>query len=153
MEDLSIIGGYITYASLMIGLILALMELRHWHKTRKTEIIMNVYNRFSEREIIEVISKVGSSKYENFEDYRNKYGFTEVMELSTLFEGLGVLLQQKLIDIKMIDQFFSPTLSFLWDKMKPIIYGMRKYLNEPFYFSHFELIVNQLNLHRKTNKT
>ena len=149
MEDLTIIGGYITYASLMIGLILALMELRHWHKTRKTGIIMSIYNRFSEREIIEAISKVGSSKYENLEDYRNKYGFTEVMELSTLFEGLGVLLQQKLIDIKMIDQFFGPTLTFLWDKMKPVIYGMRKSLNEPFYFSHFELIINQLKFYNK----
>ena len=71
------------------------------------------------------------------------------MELSTLFEGLGVLLQQELIDIKMIDQFFGPTLTFLWDKMKPVIYGMRKSLNEPFYFSHFELIINQLKFYNK----
>ena len=153
MEDLSAIGGYITYISVMIGLILALMELRHWHKTRKTEIIMNIYNRFSEREIIEAISKVGSAKYENLEDYRNKYGFTEVMEISTLFEGLGVLLQQKLIDIKMLDQFFGPTISFLWDKLKPIIYGMRTSLNEPFYFSHFELIINELKSFRKKSIT
>ena len=130
MEDLTTIGTFITYASLLIGLILALLELRHWLKTRKTEVIMNIYNRFSEREIVEAISKVGSSKFENWEDYVKKYGLTEIMELSTLFEGLGVLLDQKLINIKMADRLFGPTLNYLWEKIKPIIYGMRKSLNE-----------------------
>jgi hypothetical protein len=95
---------------------------------------MKIYDRFSSREMVEAINKVGNSKFESLDDYRKKYGFAEVTEIAVLFEGLGVLLEQNLIDIKMINSLFDPTLNLLWENMQPVIYAMRKGLNEPFFF-------------------
>ena len=39
--------------------------------------------------------------------------------IAELFDGIGVLLEQNLIDIKMVDKLFGPTLNLLWDRMKP----------------------------------
>jgi hypothetical protein len=120
------------------------MELRHLTGTRKTEIIMKIYERFGSREIVEAINKVGTAKFETMEDYRNKYGFTEVTEIAGLLEGVGVLLEQNLIDIKMVDRLFGPTLNSLWNRMMPVIYGMRKATDEPFFFSHFEYLIERI---------
>lgn len=95
------------------------------------------------------MNRVGSAKFESFEDYRKKYGFTEVTEIAILFDGLGVLLEQNLIDIKMVDRLFGPSLNSLWERMQPVIYAMRKAINEPFFFSHFEYLIQKLSAHRK----
>jgi hypothetical protein len=149
MDDLTTISTIVATVSIVIGVIFTLLELRHFNRTRKTEIIMKIYDRFSNREMVEAINKVGASKYESFDDYGKKYGFTEVTEIAVLFEGLGVLLEQDLIDIDLVDSLFGPTLYLLWGRMKPVIYAMRKGLNEPYFFSHYEYLVNRLSSYRK----
>jgi hypothetical protein len=149
MDDISTIATIVTTVSIVIGVIFALLELRHLTETRKTEIIMRIYDRFGTREIVEAINRVGASKFESLDDYRNKYGFTEAVEVAVLFEGIGVLLEQNLIDVKMVDRLFGSTLNLLWERMQPLIYAMRKGLNEPFFFSHFEYLINRLSAYRK----
>jgi hypothetical protein len=148
MDDISTIATIVTTVSIAIGVIFTLLELRHLAKTRRTEIIMKIYDRFSSREMVEAISKVGSAKFESLDDYRKKYGFTEITEIAVLFEGLGVLLEQNLIDIKMVDRLFGPTLNALWERVQPVLYAMRKGLNEPFFFSHFEYLIKELSAYR-----
>ena len=149
MDELSTIATIVTTVSIAIGVIFTLLELRHLAKTRRTEIIMKIYDRFSSREMVEAMNKVGSAKFESLDDYRKKYGFTEVVEIAVLFEGVGVLLEQNLIDIKMVDRLFGPTLHSLWERMEPVINAMRKGLDEPFFFSHFEHLVNRLRSYRE----
>jgi len=149
MDDLTAISTIVATVSIVIGVIFTLLELRHFHRTRKTEIIMKIYDRFSSKEMIEAINKVGGIKFENFEEYRKKHGFNEVAEIAVLFEGIGVLLEQKLIDIDLVDDLFGPTLDLLWDRMQPVIVAMRKGLNQPYFFSHYEYLVNSLKAYRK----
>ena len=149
MDVLTALSTIVATVSIVIGVLFTLLELRHFHRTRKTEIIMKIYDRFSSREMIEAINKVGSITFENFDEYRKKYGFTEVAEIAVLFEGLGVLLEQKLIDIDLVDNLFGPTLDLLWERMKPVIVAMRKGLDQPYFFSHYEFLVNRLNDYRK----
>jgi len=149
MDDISTIATIVTTVSIAIGVIFTLLELRHLAKTRRTEIIMKIYDRFSSREMVEAMNKVGSAKFESLDDYRKKYGFTEITEVAVLFEGLGVLLEQNLIDIKMVDRLFGPTVNLLWETVQPVLYAMRKGLNEPFFFSHFEFLIKELSTYRK----
>jgi hypothetical protein len=149
MVDVSTILSIVTTVSIVAGVVFALLELRHLTGTRKTEIIMKIYDRFGSKEMVEAINKVGGSKFENINDYRDKYGFTEAVEVAVLFEGIGVLLEQNLIDIKMADKLFGPTINTLWERMQPLIHAMRKGLNEPFFFSHFEYLINRLSAYRQ----
>lgn len=50
MDDLSTISTIITTTSVVIGVVFAVLELRHLTGTRKTEIIMRIYDRFGTRE-------------------------------------------------------------------------------------------------------
>lgn len=135
--------------SVLVGVIFTILELRHLSIARKTEIIMKIYDRFSSRDIIESMSNIGNAKFANFKEFQENYRITEAVEIAALFEGIGVLLEQKLIDIKMIDHLFGPTLNMLWRNMEPLIHEMRTGMNEPFFFSHYEYLITRLNEHRK----
>jgi hypothetical protein len=39
------------------------------------------------------------------------------------------------------------------NKIEPVIHAMRKGLNEPAFFAHFENLMNKLNEHRKKKQT
>jgi hypothetical protein len=150
MIDIPTIASIVTTVSIVIGVVFTVLEIRHLARTRKTEIIMQIYDRFGTREVVEAINRVGSAKFENITDYNEKYGFTDVTQIAELFEGIGVLLEQNLIDIKMVDRLFGPTLNLLWVRMKPVIYAMREGLKEPFFFSHYEYLINRLNAYRES---
>jgi hypothetical protein len=149
MDEISTITSIVTTLSIIIGVIFALLELRHLRATRQTEIIMKIYERFGTREVVEAINRVGNAKFENIVDYNKKYGFTDITLIAELFEGVGVLLEQNLIDIKMVDRLFGPTLNLLWVRMMPVLYAMREGLKEPFFFSHYEYLVKRLDSYRK----
>jgi hypothetical protein len=135
--------------SIIVGVVFTVLEIRHFNKTRKTEIIMKIYERFGSKEIVEAMNKVGASKFVSFEDYSKKYGLTDITEIAVLFDGIGVLLEQNLIDINMVDQLFGTTVYLIWNKIEPVIQSMRKGLNEPSFFAHFENLMNKLDAHRK----
>ena len=145
MIDISTISAIVTTVSIIVGVAFTLLEIRHFNKTRKTEIIMKIYDRFGSKEIVEAMNRVGASKFESFDDYRKRYGLTDITEIAVLFDGIGVLLEQKLIDIDMVDQLFGTTIYLLWTRIEPVIKAMRKGLNEPSFFAHFENLINQLN--------
>ena len=149
MIDIPTIASIITTLSIVIGVAFTILEIRHLSRVRRTDIIMKIYDRFGTREIVEAINRVGNAKFENLADYSKKYGFTDVTQIAELFEGIGVLLEQNLIDIKMVDRLFGPTLNLLWVRMKPVLYAMREGLKEPFFFSHYEYLVNRLDSYRK----
>jgi hypothetical protein len=149
LEDITVIATIVTTISVLIGVIFTILELRHLSIARKTEIIMKIYDRISTREIIESMSDIGNAKFATFKELQEKYSVTEAVEIAALFEGIGVLLEQKLIDIKMNDHLFGPTLSMLWSNMAPLIHEMRTGMNEPFFFSHYEYLITRLNEHRK----
>lgn len=152
MIDLDTVVSIVTTLSIVIGVVFTVLEIRHLAKTRKTEVIMKIYERFGTREIVEAINRVGNAKFENIADYNKKYGFTDVILIAELFEGIGVLLEQNLIDMKMVDKLFGPSLNLLWVRMEPVLYAMREGLKEPFFFSHFEYLINRLNSYRASNK-
>jgi hypothetical protein len=152
MIDIPTVASIVTTISIVVGVVFTILEIRHLAQTRKTEVIMKIYERVGTREIIEAINRVGNAKFENIADYSKKYGFTDISLIAELFEGIGVLLEQSLIDIKMVDSLFGPTINLLWVRMKPVRYAMREGLKEPFFFSHYEYLINRLNAYRKSSE-
>jgi hypothetical protein len=152
MIDIPTIASIVTTISIVIGAAFTILEIRHLTRVRRTDIIMNIYDRFGTKEIVEAINRVGNAKFENITDYREKYGFTDIVQIAELFEGIGVLLEQNLIDIKMVDSLFGPSVNLLWVRMKPVLYAMREGLKEPFFFSHYEYLIKRLNSFRESHR-
>ena len=136
--DIATATSIVTMVSVLVGVAFTLLELRHLNRVRRTDIIMKIYERFGTKEMVEAVNRVGGAEFTNLKDYREKYDFTGVTQVAILFDGVGVLLEQGLIDMKMVDHLFGPTLNILWLRMKPVIYAMREGLKEPAFFAHYE---------------
>jgi len=109
---------------------------------------MRIYDRFGSKEMVEAIKSVGQLRSQSLE-FPPKEALTGVTQVAIIFEGLGVLLEQNLIDIELVNSLFGPTLVSLWEPIQPVIQGMRKSLKEPFFFSHFEYLYNRLAEYRR----
>lgn len=108
---------------------------------------MRVYDRFGSREMVEAINSVGSLRSETLSGSSPR-DWLGVIQIAIMFEGLGVLLEQKLIDIGLLNELFGPSLDSLWEPMSPFIARTRESLKQPFMFSHFEILYNKLKDYR-----
>jgi hypothetical protein len=150
--DIPTATSIVTMISILVGVVFTILEIRHLNRVRRTDIIMKIYDKFGTKEMVEAVNKVGSAEFTNLKDYREKYGFGDVTQVAVLFDGVGVLLEQGLIDMKMVDHLFGPTLNILWLRMQPVIHAMRKGLNEPAFFAHYEYLVKRLEAHRSRRR-
>lgn len=149
MIDIPTISATVVAAGVLIGLFFTLLELRHLAKTRKTDVIMRIYDRFSSKEMVDAIYSVGELRNQRPESTSSDRWLTGVVQLSTLFEGLGVLLERGLIDIELVDSLFGPSLDTLWEPIRPFVYRTRESLKQPFMFSHFEYLHDRLGDYEK----
>jgi hypothetical protein len=149
MLDISTIATVVAAVSVVVGMIFTILELRHMARTRRTDVIMRIYDRFGSKEMVEAIYSIGKLRSETPTTFPPQDALTGPIQIAVIFEGLGVLLQQDLIDLKLVDSLFGPTLEALWEPIRPLIHGMRDSLKQPTFFSHFEYLYNRLNEYRK----
>jgi hypothetical protein len=57
-----------------------------------------------------------------------KYGWVEVTQVSAMFEGLGVLVNRRFVDIDLVRELLSESTKMTWEKVKPMVEDARKQL-------------------------
>jgi hypothetical protein len=150
--DVSTIATVVATISVVVGVVFTILELRHMTRTRQTDIIMRIYDRFGSKEMVEAMYSVGQLRSQTSASSAPELDkLTGVIQIAVVFEGLGVLLEQDLIDVKMVDGLFGPTLDALWEPIRPLIQWMRDSLKQPTFFSHFEYLYNRLSDYRRGN--
>jgi hypothetical protein len=107
----------------------------------------------------EAQSKLMSLEYDNYDDFKEKHGglLSEgeaqkaIGIMFGFFEGLGLLLHRRLIDINIVDFITggSVGVKMLWDKMKPIMEGVSKEYNLRV-FQWTEYLYNELQKREQT---
>jgi len=152
MVDISTLSTVIAAASVVIGVILAVLELRNLVKTRQTDLVMRLYSTYGSNEFREALIRIMNLQFKDYEDYVKKYGpwFSEepahmaMAMVGMYFEGIGVLLNKKLIDIILTYDLFSTPIRLCWEKFKPVPEGLRKQYNDPTIFENFEYLYNEM---------
>jgi hypothetical protein len=56
------------------------------------------------------------------------------------FEGIGILLKRRFIDIERVDDMFTTPIKWTWEKMENIILEARKVENQPEILEWFEYL-------------
>ena len=149
LDDISTISTIVATVSVVIGVVFTMLEVRHLARSRRTEVILKIYERFGSREIVEGIMKIGS-EYESFEDYVKKNGLSDTVQVLEVFDEVGVLLKRGLVDIDLVDDLFSRSVTPAWEsKILMLVEGIRKNSNQPSFFYHTEYLFERLSSHKK----
>jgi hypothetical protein len=131
--DIPSLSAIVAAVGVLVGVVVAIVELRNLVKTRQTDLIMRLYSAMSEREWQEASFKILGLEYRNYDDYVQKYGSILVgtptnvafFTVGSFFEGIGVLLHKKLVDVDLVYDLFDESVE-IWEKMKPVVEGYRE---------------------------
>ena len=145
MVDLTSISAILAAIGVFVGVIFAILQLRDLVKTRQTDLLMRLYSTFGTKEFQEAWFKVREmGEFEDYSDYKRKYGFLETNEVGVFFNGVGVLLHRRLIDINLVDDLFHSVVLRTWEKAKPSIEAARRHFKYPQIFQWFEYLYNEM---------
>ena len=134
-------------AGVMIGVVYYILDMRHQRQVRQTDLIMRLYSRYGSEGFQKTSEKVRKrlrGEALNFHDYQEKYGFAEWVAVGTFYEGIGILLHRKLIDIGLIDDLFTSPVNMAWDMMHESIIEARKEYGQPTIFEWFEYLHDEM---------
>jgi len=98
MVDVQTVSIVIATASVVVGVVFAVLQLRDFVKTRQTDLIMRLYSRFGNegfQRTSEKVEKRLTGEALSFHDYEEKYSLAEWAAVGMFFEGIGILLHRK----------------------------------------------------------
>jgi hypothetical protein len=118
-------------------------------ETRQAQLLMAVYDKISEPRVTEMWLNVVNSKFDNYPEFKKKFvedpeGYKAIGEMAMIFEGFGVLVREKLVDIRLVALLFGGVTRMYFDKLKPVLGDLRKDLDYPRFMDQTEYLYNQL---------
>jgi hypothetical protein len=158
--DVTEISAIVAAAGVIVGVILTVLELRNLVRQRKTDLVTTLYSStFNNKEFTEAGLLIMSLEYKDYDDFLKKYGqmsdkepiWVAVNLVTNMFNELGILLHEKSVSAEMIDKLFGYRIALFWDKLKPLIEGMRKQLN-PRVSEWFEYLHNEIQRFQQSKK-
>ena len=151
MVDIQTISIAVASASVVAGVIYYSLQIRHQslqikqqNNMRQTDLIMRLYSNYGSRGFQDDFWKVMNREYKDFDDYERHYGWAEAVEIGTFFEGIGILLKRRLVDIQLVDDLFTTPIKLSWEKMKILVEDSRKHWNSPAAYEWFQYLYNEM---------
>jgi len=150
VPTLQTVSIVIASGSVVLAAIYYVLQLRHQKRMRQTDLVVRLYSAFSGKELQEAYFKVMyRMEFVDYDDFMKKYKMPSnqavpLWQIGKFFDGAGVLLRRKLVDIGLVDELFHAEVTLLWEKIKPLAEGRRKELNQPTIYQSFEYLYNEL---------
>jgi len=151
MVDIIEVSAIVTAAGVLVGVVYYILEMRHQTRLRQTDLLMRLYSTFMSKGTSEALLIIMGLEYRDYNDFVEKYGmpsprkpvWTAYMMVTNFFNEVGMLLHRKLISIETVDELFGFRVAQFWEKLKPLIEGMRKQLN-PHVARWFEYLYSEM---------
>jgi len=147
--DITSLSAIVAAISVVVAVIFAILQMRHATKTRTTGLViqLNPGLRASVTELMDA-SKILKLQFNSYEGYLEKFGDPmsdkALITLASYYDGLGFLLYKRLIDMEIIEYLGRYAIANIWEKLKPIITGMRKDIGWPDLFEWFEYLYKEM---------
>jgi Domain of unknown function (DUF4760) len=149
LVDLTEITTMVAAAGVLVGVVWYILDMRNQTRTRHTELVMRLYATFSSDEFQDAWANIVNrprefETYDNLSDVEKKASNREGNQVCLFFEGIGILLQRKLLDAKMVEDLFGGSVARAWEQVKTDVFKGRKRFNDPTIYYYFEYLYNEM---------
>jgi len=156
MFDIPSISAIIAVIGVIIGVAVAILELRNLVKARQMDLLMDLYLYWGTEDMKKAFGRFLGAEIKDYNDFVKKHGpmvsiyperpqiWTDIDRIGWFFNGIGFLVHGKYIDIKSVDDLMGYGVIGVWEKMKPLVQGWRKQFNMPKSFGWFEYLTDEL---------
>ena len=150
MVDVQTVSIAIASAGVFVAAIYYIFQLRHQNRLRQTDLVIRLASDMKSAELVAAFADMHEAEFKDYDDFVKKYGHPfsrnqvpmSLVMIGNYFEELGVLFSNKLLEAHLVDQLF-PTLT-AWEKMEPVIKGLRTEYQTQAYYEWFEYLYSQM---------
>ncbi len=164
MVDYQVVLDVLPAVSIMIGVAYYIMVLRNQEKARQAQLVINLHQYYRSLEFRKMCQDIREQTWSSFEDFWTKYGeetnsesWNKWESVSAFYNGIGVLLQNNLIDVKLVYELFYNVVARDWTIMGPVLIEWRTFIDKrhfklegPERFGGFDYLYGRLEQYRKT---
>ena len=138
----------LTGIGIMASILYYASVLRNANKTRETQLFYGIMNQMNQPYFIDAWNTYLETEFQTYEDFmkimEDPEAKRKLMVLGVYWEGLGVLVREKLIPIHLVAKFITNWTRTYWERQQPFIYEFRKRENVPRSLSEVEYLYNEL---------
>jgi hypothetical protein len=135
-------------AGILVGIFYYIMSLRNQNKARKTQLYWQINEKTSQENIISGRSEYMAQEWETPKEFITYFQSTEGRKVigATLgyYEGMGVMVKEGLLDIRVVALYSSGIIRKLWEQFIPIKDEVRRQLQWPRLCIEVEYLYNEL---------
>ena len=124
MVDIQTVSIVFASASVVAGVIYYALQIRNQNRMRQTDLTMRLYQQLGSNWFMNYWAQAIAREEKDYNEYVKKQGVVELLQVSTYFEGVGILLHRKLLDIDMALDLFGEPIKIIWEKNEPILKEM-----------------------------
>ena len=151
--DLSAILEIITAAAVLLGILFGLLQLRHYHLSRKRESALFLLNSLQTVDFIQgiwIIQELpgGLSKKE-IED-RIGNGVKSIYLVMSNWESVGVMVYRREISMDMVADAYADPIVVSWQRLERFVVDLRKILQRDTPFAWFQWLAERIMAREKT---
>jgi hypothetical protein len=142
--------GTLSSLAVLVGVGVAILQLRGLRAQRQAEAVLRAYMPFLEENLTRAYWRVHSWSYTSFEQFKREAtldDWTDLDQVTTFFEMMGVLYKRGMAKLDLLDDLFAGSLVLSWTKVAPLVRGYRVAANVHDYGLRFEALARALDEH------
>lgn len=148
--DLQTLSVIVAASSVVLGVIYYLYNLRTTLETRQASLFMQLYGIYESKDFLKDYTDLWKYEYTDINDWMQKYhpvknpeAYASFMRIGRFYEGVGILIEKKLISMDLVVELMREAIIFNWDRLKVYAYGQRELTHMPIW-AHFESLYNEV---------
>lgn len=121
-------------------------------ETRQAQLFMALYEHYNS---IDYKKQAGSMyfhwEWSDIDEFMERYGpdgdadnYAVFSSVTSFYDGIGVLVKSGLVDVNLVSDIMSGSVTRLWERFGPAIYGIRERYRWPQYREYLELLYNEI---------
>ena len=148
MVELSVIRDLVAIFGVIAGFSYYVMTVRNQSRSRQAQMFMQLYGNYMTTEYITYVSEALRMEYTDYDDFQKKYSRLPQRLPYTkqcfFLDGIAVLVEEGLLDIKLVAKLISGDIMWHWNHFRPYILEARERRNHPEYMYYIEYLYNEV---------
>ena len=147
--DIASFSVIIASVSVVIGVVLALLQFRQQSIARQAQVFTEIFHDFSDTELIQnycsIVPLLQHSEENEKEELNKRFLsdtalFSKWLSSAIFFEGVGVLVRRKMVDVNLMADLLSTAVIMFWELSKEHILEFRKSTGRFQYMEYIEYL-------------
>ena len=152
MVEFETISLFIAAAAVAFGVIIGVATVRSEAGTRRAQLFLEFHTKAYDKKFVKDLLEVNTHwTWKDAEEFFKKYGpetnpeaFALFVSVGSYFDGMGLLLKRRLIDVNVLPELMATAILAFWEKTRPIAREFGELTRRPRTFDSIEYLYREV---------